>query len=310
MVVVALTVSPKENVFAFEIPPKADEAVVVAADPNVGTGVDDVTAANPENAPAAAAGLLTGGAAAALPPNENMEAPAVEVGAEVDTAAAAPKLNAGLEGAPRAGAVKAVVAEGSRAGVGSLDGVLPKAKLVEMGLLLLAAAAGADIVGMAKAGVAVAVAVGFGAPKEKVAVGTGILLGCDGFEEGMVEVAAARLVVVVAAIAGGDLEKENIPGIDDLGASMGTAEAVEVPLVVLSVGESEAPNLKPVEEGAIDKVALVVAGGVESVFVLLNVNMAVVGKLNPGPAEIEVEVTAATGFVATFSSAVGCAIRG
>lgn len=187
--------------------------------------------------------------------------------------------------------------------------------------------------------VAAGVAFVLAAPNEKVAVGTGILLGSGRLAafgtmpKVGTPIGADDVVVVVAdCCCCGDLGNENIPGIavlvatgiDDAGA--GAATEVAIGVMPDNVGIA-APNWNPG-----DAAVVVVAIGLIAAasFVLLNVNIAAVGALNPVFSSVVVVVFVIDGTAddedkddvvvdavivvkddfATLSSAVGCAING
>lgn len=127
--------SPNENAFdVFDIPPpNTDDAVVVVADcvagwaPPKGLALGATVFPGALNPNDVAAGFVAAGAAVPLPPKENIDGTLLVAGADVVTGAAVdplppPKLNVvcglGMD-----------EAAGTRAGVGSLEGVLPNAKV-------------------------------------------------------------------------------------------------------------------------------------------------------------------------------------
>lgn len=172
--------------------------------------VDGTTAGPVENAENVV-DLLTGAAVVFDVPDskENNEGTGAVVGAVDVPFELLPNANGALTGAEVAG---------RREGVGSLDGVLPNEN---MEVFTTATGAGAAAL------MGTAVGAAFDDPKEKVA--TGILLGC-------VDIGAAAPKAGIAAagcwaVCGGDLENENIPGIEDFVVSMeltGAGNAVKV----------------------------------------------------------------------------------
>lgn len=193
--------------------------------------------------------------------------------------------------------------------------------------------------------VAAGVAFVLAAPNEKVAVGTGILLGSGRFPAfGTIPklgtpIGADDVVVVVAdCCCCGDLGNENIPGIavlvatgiDDAGA--GAAAEVAIGVMPDNVGIA-APNWNPGDAAVVVVAIGLIAAAVDAAasFVLLNVNIAAVGALNPvfsavvdvvvvidGPADDDEDkddvvvdaVIVVNDDFDTLSSAVGCAING
>lgn len=240
-----LVFSPKAKVFVADSPPNTGAEFTVADMVFVAVVDDDpnglelveicaarVVAPNPENVDDV--GALVAATAGLFPPNENIDG--MLVGAEVATVGATfipPKLKAGFDWAAT------FPPDGISAGVGSLDGVAtaPNAKVLfrlTEGAGVAAAVkletgddvaaekdGGAVVVAAEKLGRALAVVAGFEVPNANV--GTGILLG-SGCLGAAVE-ARAPLPNVIGAIeaaevVAGVLANENIPGIDDLGASV------------------------------------------------------------------------------------------
>lgn len=112
--------------------------------------------------------------------------------------------------------------------------------------------------------------------------------GCTGWANDEIPLIAADVMDEVVLLAVGDFGKENIPGIDDL-AAKGAAVVASALLLVLAAtigvipvsGGIAAPNLNPGDAVlfSITTGAVEVTAGL--VVVLLKVNIAAVGELNP-----------------------------
>lgn len=330
-----LSCPPNENDFVVElldIPPKTGAALETGAavavdDPPNGLVADDT---NPENAVVAAESLVVvEPVPGEFPPKENIVGILEGTGAGVEVVTTdvpwpPPKANVDF-------GAESVAADdiGSSAGVGSFDGVIPKAN-VELRFTDGATEAATEEAGTVPPNVFVVVndgtvALGLDselAPKDRT--GTGILLG----SVNLVASAGCVLPKVTADDVGAVLENENIPGIDDFAASLavdgrlddgyagGVAAAAVTEAVAIGATPDNVgglvPKLNPAEDVA-DWIGAIEDGGEDAtvaVDLLLNVNIAAVGELNPVfSVDVAVDTTTGVGLT-TFSSAVGCAITG